>query len=456
MKYNPASPSAGNVLRKLALYGLIGLFALYVVGVAAGYSWLHFMRKNDHVRLLDVALFQVGSIRRDIAAQHFANAQKEQAAKNFQAAYLFYSAGVRQDPTNVPGRLSAVEFLRSVGAGSLALGMLEEGLALVPEDQRLIKQTFDVLLAAGRDRHSLELLKQRYGAEFAGKNEMLLQRYELGATLAAEGAPAAKKLLDRRAGLLQDPLATPVVARVLWESAERLRAISMLQGYVLTPSAGYADFALLSGWQSASGQPADAVQTARRAVDQFPRDLSPRVLLIEMLMAETSSGAAGQEAITAYLRDFSSRPESLAELAVLSGRKGWVELNRTLYQIGANRQLDLKPLALSYCDALARESRYKQIQQVLIQLEAQSSEESPAFMVQLRQRQVITSAALSDSDSVREYTRRLVALLNRDPDGLEVCRRLFSRLGISDAVAELSSRSRTTPAPKTAAVRKQS
>lgn len=454
MKYNPATPTSGNILRKLALFGFIGLFSLYVAGVGAGYAWLRYARKNDHVRLLDVALFQVGAIRRSIAAQHFAGAEKERNAKNFQAAYLFYSAGVRQDPGNVPGRLAAVEFLHSVGAGSLALGMLEEGLTFAPEDQRLIKQTFDVLLAAGRDRRALELLKQRYPAGFVGKNEMLLQRYELGATLAAEGAPAAKKLLDRHAGLLQDPTATPVVARVLWESAERSRAIGLLQGYVQTQAAGYTDFALLAGWQNTSGQVADAVQTARRAVERFPRDLSPRVLLIEMLMTETSGGVAGQEAITAYLRDFSSRPESLAELAVLSGRKGWVELNRTLYEIGANRQLDLKPLALSYCDALARESRYKQIQQVLTQLEAQSAEESPAFMLQLRQRQVIASAALNDSDSVREYARRLASLLNRDPDGLEVCRRLFSRLGIADAVAELTSRSRPTPPTKTAAVKK--
>ena len=147
------------------------------------------------------------------------------------------------------------------------------------------------------------------------------------------------------------------------------------------------------------------------------------------------------------MRDFSARPESFAELAVLAGRKGWVELNRTLYEIGATRQLDLKPLALSYCDALARESRYKQIQSVLAQLEAQATDESPAFMVQLRQRQVIVAAAVGDTDSVREFARRLATLLNREPDALEGCRRVFIRLGIPDAVAELSGRAKPPTKP---------
>jgi len=447
MKHNPATPTPGNVLRKLALYGCIGLLVLYAAGVGAGYAWFRFVRKNDGVRLVDVALLQVGAIRRGIAAQHFANAGKERAAKNYQAAYLFYSAGVRQDPANIPGRLAAVEFLRAVGAGSLALGLLEEGLALTPEDERLIKPTFDFLLAAGRDRHALELLKQRYGAELSGPNSALLQRYEIAATLTAEGAPAAKKLLERRAGLLHDPAAAPVVARVLWETAERAKAVELQHNYVRTPAAVYADFALLAGWQITSGHAAEAVQTARNAVERFPRDLEPRVLLIDVLMVETPNGPAGQEAIAAYLRDFSARPEALAELAVLAGRKGWVELNRTLYEIGATRQLDLKPLALSYCDALVREARYRQIQAVLAQLEAQTTEESPPFMVQLRQRQVIVAAALGDTESVREFARRLATLLSRDADGLEGCRRLFGRLGIPDAVAELSGRAKPAAKP---------
>ena len=454
MKNNPSDPTPGQMLRKLALYGFIALFSLYLLGVAGAYSWLRYVRKNDRVPVIDVALLRIGAIRRGIAAQHFANAQKEWDGKKYQAAYLFFSAAVRQDPANVPGRLAAVQFLRSVGAGSLALNMLEEGMAFAPDDPRLIEPTFEFLLSTGRDRHALELLKKRYGSGLSGKNSALLQRYEIEATLAADGATAARKLLDQHPALLQEPAAKPMLARVLWESKEQPRAIALLQDYVRTAPALYGEFAQLARWQVAGGQMPEAVQTARRACEKFPRELPAHVLLIEMLMAQAPGGTAGLQAIAEYLHDFGNQPEAIVQLAVLAGQKGWVEMNRTLYQIGANRQLDLNVLALAYADALTRNSRFKEAQQVLTEVEPQVPEGNAPFMVQLRQRQVITAAALTDSESVREYSRRLASLLASEPDGLEACRRLFRGLGIAEAVAELSGRSFTTPTTTAATARK--
>jgi hypothetical protein len=137
----------------------------------------------------------------------------------------------------------------------------------------------------------------------------------------------------------------------------------------------------------------------------------------------------------------------LSELAVLAGRKGWIDLSRTLYELSANTQQDLGVMALSYSDALAHVSRFKDAREILTDVDTQLADVSPAFMIQLRQRQVITCAALGDSDNVREYARRLAAVLSRDPDGLEVCRRLFRKIGITEAVAELSSRSLASTAP---------
>jgi hypothetical protein len=125
-----------------------------------------------------------------------------------------------------------------------------------------------------------------------------------------------------------------------------------------------------------------------------------------------------------------------------------VDLARSLYELGASRQLDLDPLALSYSDALARASRFQEARQVLADIELQNQEAGAAFQVGLRQRQVIVAAALGDGNNVREYARRLAAALSRDPDGLETCRRLFQRLKIAEAVAELTPR---VAAPKAAA-----
>lgn len=443
MKSSSSSSGVREILRKLAIYGAVVLTAIYVLGVGAGYGWLRYARKNDQVSLLDVALFRITAIRRSIAAKHFADAQAEWDQKNLQAAYLYFSAGVRQDPDNVTGRMTAVRFLRSVGANGVALTMLEEGLARAPDDRQLIEATFDLLLASGRDRKALEVLRQRYGTELSGPNSALLQRYEVEATLAADGPLAAKAILEKRPSLLQNALASRTIARVFWETQERLKAITLLQQYLTSEKGVIADYTQLATWQESTGQASDAVQTARRAMEKFPGEIPPRVLLIEMLAAESPAGSALPAAIADFLRDFGHKPEAVAELSILAGRKGWVDLSRSLYEVSVNRQQDVTLLALSYADALARVSRFKEVQRVLQELEIQVPEGNQALWIQVRQRQVIAAAALGDSDNVREYARRLGAVLGRDPDGLETCRRLFGKLGIADAVAELSSRSLT-------------
>jgi tetratricopeptide (TPR) repeat protein len=453
MKSSPAGAAGIKTtlsvrVRRLAWFAGLGLLLFYALGVSAGYVWLRYVRKNDQIGFVDVALFRVAAVRRGIAAQHFTKAQVEWDAKNYQAAYLYFSAAVRQDPANVPGRLAAARFLRSVGAGNLGLIMLEEGLDRAPDDRRLIETTFDFLAATGQNRRLLDLLRKHYGSGLSGPNGALLQRYEVGATLAVEGVPAAKLLLERHGDLLRDPQAAPTVARVRWESQERLKAIGLLQEYVRTQPAAYADYALLAGWQEAGGLTSDAVRTAERACAKFPAELGPRVLLIEMLNADSPGGSAMQQGIAAYLRSFAGRPESLAELAALAGRKGWVDLARTLYEIGANRQPDLSRLALCYCDALMHNSQFKEVRQLLAQIEAQAPESSASFMIQLRQRQVITAAAAGDHDGAREHARRLAAVLHGDAEGIEACSRIFQKLGITEAVAELSGR------PAIAAVKK--
>ena len=98
--------------------------------------------------------------------------------------------------------------------------------------------------------------------------------------------------------------------------------------------------------------------------------------------------------------------------------------------------------------AFARQSRFAEAQLMLAQVEAQTVEAGTGFLVQLRQRQVIAAAALGQSEAVRDFARRLGASLGRDQDTVDACRRVFQRLNITEAVAELTPHS---PATKLAA-----
>jgi len=442
-----SKPTVADRLRQLAILAGLALVLLYVGVVAAGYLWLAQVRKVEHLHLVDVALFRVQNIRRAMAVQQFAHAQAEWEAKNYQAAYVAFSTAVRQDPDNVGGRLAAANFFRAVGAANLGQILLEEGLARAPGEQPLIVATFDVLLGGGRDRHALELLRQTYPAGFSGQSQLLLETYELSATLNVEGPAAARKLLTRYTDLENHLPAAPMVARVYWESGERLRAITQLAAYVRTPPVPFGDFVRLAGWQAVAGQPEAAIRTSEQACARFAGEIPPRVLLIEMKAAATTGGRPVRADIEDYLRNYSSRPEAIPLLAALAGNKGWVDLARVLYEIAASRLQNLDVLALYYCDALARNGRFAEVQPMLAQVEAQTPEAGAAFLVQLRQRQIIAAAALGQAEVVRDYARRLGSALGNDPDGLDICRRIFQKLNIPEAVAELTPRAAPAKAP---------
>lgn len=446
MRSSPAgvqrAPSKSPVrfrLRRLAVICGYGLLFAYVAAVTAGYLWLRYGRKIDQVRAVDVAFFRVESVRRAIGRQHYVRAQEETAAKNYQAAYLSYASALRQDPDNIPGRLEAAEFFRKVGAVNQSIIILEEGLARQPDDSRLIKAALGYLLSSGRDRHALDLIRQRYGRDYSGENAPLLRTYEIRATLNTAGVEAAKQLLQQHPELRGFAPVAPVLARVLWESSERLRAIGLLNQHLGSEEAVYDDYAQLATWQAAGGMAEEAIRTAQQACQKYPESVAARVLLIEIQAGAAGAGGPAQAEVAAYLRDFAGGEEAISRLSSAAGRKGWVGLTRMLYELAALTRADLGLLALNHADALARKSRFEELWQVLDQIEAQAADNAgAAFMLQLRMRQVIAAGALKKPDNVREYARRLATLVRNDPDRLESYRQFFRKSGLAEAVAEFS------------------
>lgn len=443
------SSSLARRLRRLALYALAGLACLYLAGASAGYYWIHYSRKNTAVTFLQVALLQQAKIRRGVAVQQFATAKREWDAKNFQAAYLAFVSAVRNDPDNIPGRLSAAEMLGEAGAGAMALLMLEDGLARAPDNQQLLERTYDLLTGTGRDQRALELLHRLPAASFAGPNGPMLRTYELTATLNADGAAAAKGLLALHPEVEKFPGSVPVVSRILWESRERLKAIELLTGFVRTQSKNFLLFAQLARWQVASGLASEALATVELAGGKFAGDPRVALLRIEVLAEKTGRGREWQQAVTDYLAAHGRTPSGLNQLAQLAGLGGWLDLSRALYETGAIHQSDLGVLALCYADALAANQRAADARRVLAQLEAQGPENA-SLLVLLRQRQVLLASAQGDPNTVREAARSLGSLLRNAPEQLELARRRFAGLGLAEAAEELAG---TAPATKTATAR---
>jgi hypothetical protein len=437
MPTGPVRQTLGARVRRLALYAFIGVVVLYFAGAGAGYAWMRYMRKNEQVTYWQVAFLRWRAVRIDMAKEQFAQAKKEWDARAFQSAYLLYSTAVRNDPNNIPGRLSAAQFFTAAGAVNMAIGLLEDGLVRSPNNPELIEQTFDLLTTRGRDQRALALAHRLSGSNGAAPT-VLIQRYEVLATLNSEGAAAAGRVLAKYPALMNDHKAAPVVSRVLWESQDRFRAIELMANYVKTSPEDYSSWAQLAHWQQAGGMTTDALETARRAVAQFPAEIGPRLLVIELLGQPAPGSAEWQKEIDSYLRAFSARPESIAWLAELAGRFGWLDLARACYETGATKLPDLSMLALYYADALGARGQYADSLRVLAQVESQTTGATANFLVQLRQRQVLIANAQGNRDFVRESARRLGSVIANDQDTLQGVRQRFIKLGINDAVAELS------------------
>jgi predicted Zn-dependent protease len=426
-------------VRRLLKAGVVVLLLLYGMYVTTGYVWLRYVMKNDHVSISEVALFRLKEVRRGMAAEQFTSGKKAWDAGKYQAAYLAFISGVRNDPDNVAGRLMAASFLGSAGAVNLQINLLEDGLRRIPDDRQLIERTFTLLTTTGRDRRALDLIHKQYASKLSGPNGPLLRTSEILATLNTDGAAAAKALLERYPDLKNRPESAPVVARVLWGTRDRLAAIDLLAAYVQAHPDVFASYSQLADWQAAAGMASDAVRTAQRACAQFPQDFAPRELLIQMLAAsQTLESPECQKAVESYLKDFGGSPEALSMLASLAGRHGWVTLARTLYVVAASRQPNLAVLALAYSDALVRVSQLSDAQRVLTEIETQSDDANTAFQRLLRQRQVEVAAARGDHDAAREYARRLAAALHGDAEGMEILRQRFAQEKIPEAAAELT------------------
>jgi hypothetical protein len=414
------------------------LAVLYLLGAAAGFLWLNTVMKNDQIGFLDVALFRWQEVRRGVADKHFAAARRAWQDRNYEAAYLSFTSGLRSDPANLPGRLAAAEFLLAVRAGDLAAGVLESGLAANPNHPQLLDRTLEVLTTTARDARVLELLRRRDPAGASDPMRPVLAMHELRALLNTGAAAEARRKLDAYPELERFPRARPVVARVRWETRDRAGALRTMATHLREPESAYPAFAEMVQWQIGAGQPDLALETALAARAKFPDELPARLLHLEALAAKTARGPEWAEAVRLFLGEFGNRPDSLVALAALAGRLGWLDLARGLYEIAAARFPDLGAFAFAYADALMRNGRFRESDQLLAQIEVQSADASGDFLAKLRQRQVLASAAVGDDSRVREFSRRIAAGSRNDAALIENARRIFHKAGIAAAVEELS------------------
>jgi tetratricopeptide (TPR) repeat protein len=424
--------------RRMALVAGVGLVICYALLLSAGYLWLREVRKVDEIGFMDLAFFRVKRIRREMAAQQFVKAEAALVARDYSLAFIEMNSGLHNDPDNVAGRIETAAFLQMAGATDRALGLLEDGLARTPDSQPLIEATLKLLTTTQRDGEALKLLRGQLAPQFAGPNGTRLRTYEVLASLNAEGPAAAAKLLDSYPDLRKTPKSLPVVAAVLWANKDQRAAIETLVDFVKAEPDNFGGYADLAGYEQAAGYIADARQTADIACARFPMEIGAHILRIAVLEPlNPSELLRWEKEIGSYIKDFGDKTEAIDMLASLSGRKGWVDLARLLYEVGAARQDDFRSLAMYYSDALMFQHKYSEAQRVLAEIDRQTPEDGN-LSVALWLREIMAASANGDHDAARENARRVASALRRNPTKLDLLRQRFIKLGIPEAVEELT------------------
>lgn len=438
MKTTPAIRPSSRTLRprRVVLLTLSALCLVYGLFVTTGYAWLSYGLKNKNVTFLEVALFRWKAIRRDMAAQQLREAELARKKGEKAAAYAAFSSALRNDPGNSEIRRTLAGFLRSSGASKMAVTCLEDGLESGINDPRFVADLLETLLENGSEERVLELVRGRLAKGCAPEVRALLPKYELQATLSTEGAPAAKALMEKQGSTLSaDPDSSPIVACVLWASRDRLAAIDLLSSYLQKGRGNIRDFSLLAGWQQEGGMATAARETAQAACARYPADAAARIILLDVLQFGSRDWGA---ALQSYVSEFGASPQALLQLSEQAARRGWSGLAYALYSAGSARFANLAPLALCYAEALMATGRFGQARAALEQIDLQLPDNNQPLFARLRERQIVTAAALGDREGAREYARRLGNLLRGNDRLLRAKQRQFERLRIPEASEELA------------------
>jgi tetratricopeptide (TPR) repeat protein len=422
---------------RLVLVLTLGLIGLYAVGVGCGYFWLQKVKNFPQVGVMDVAMLRWRAIRRDIAKEQFAAAERDWKEEKMQPAFLSFITAVRNDPDNVAGRIKTADFYVATGSAARAPDLLEEGLKRSSRNRALMEKTLDLLTTIGRDREALTVIREMLRDELNGPNRAMLRSYEVLATLNLDGVAAAKTLLEQHPEVNDYAGSAHTRAQIAWESRDRMHAIEILTTSLQQEKTLYANYALLAQYQESAGMSSDARDTAFAAVRNLPHEMGSHILLIALLDPNSGADAASwKTAVSNYLTEFGDTPGAIPALAEVASRKGWSDFVRGLYQIQLVRGREVRLIGLYYADALVAQNRPDDANQVLSDLALQFPDRGPLALL-LWQRQVEVASALGLDDDAREAARRLGTALSQDPDRLRMIRRRFDRMGLKDASTEL-------------------
>jgi len=350
-------------------WGRLG--AVFGVLCVAGYLalatalWVYYTsyRKIPSVKWIDIVILpRFERVQSAIGTHYFTQAKDQWERQEYGQAILVAQAAVNKSPENLEARLFLASCWLQAGRAEEGLRTLRAGLPRHASEPSLQTAAVEFCLASGRFEDLLQLLRDefpKHGARpLEGKN-WLFQLAETRAVLELSGASEAAAVLRAHAGLSDQPLAAPILARIEWEEGKREEAFQRLTRSMarepvdLNVFDAYVDTALRLGRTD------DARKAAERYLKAFPGVLSAQLRYLEAHGSRKGGDRIPWMTETLrFLIQHRKSARAMQQLASLASSHGWSDLAYLLYENSLNDSLGGFPYAVFYVVSLVKSGEF--------------------------------------------------------------------------------------------------
>lgn len=366
----------GVVFGVLCVAGYLGL-------ATALWAYYTSYRKIPEVKWIDIAVLpRFSRVQSAIGAHYLVQAKGLWAARNYSQGIVIAQAAVNKSPENLEARLFLASCWQQAGRFDDAMRVLRSGLARHASELPLQTAAVELCLTNGRFEDVLQLLRDefpKHGARPLEKN-WAFQLAETRAVLELSGATEAEKILRGYAGLADQIMAAPLLARIDWEQGRREAAFARLTEALAAPTAdlgvydAYVDIALRSGHTVL------ARQAAARCLKLFPGVVSAQLRFLE-----AHGSRLGEERVPwttemlRFLIQHRRSPVALQQLANLAATQGWTDLTGLLYENALNDSLNGFPFVIFHVVGLVKSGQSVEAANAWRDLEVKHAPQLVAF-----------------------------------------------------------------------------
>lgn len=362
------------------------IFSLFAVLIAIGwlssglflYLFFKYKRNYDeasYVKMLILPL-RYEEHRKEMGDYHIEKAKELLEEGEYSSALTFLRAGVMRSSANVEGRMILADFyLSGYRRPELAIELLRQGAPYGYQNMDYIRGTVRLMLQQQEDIQLLELAD-----EFLPK----LEKTEDAARLLALGAASAafyRGMYDHAETLIeefdleQSPEGIILKSKILNARGQTENAIVLLE----SNTGRFASRELLYMELIRTYREAENFDKARRYAIlrnlNNPLNPGPRIELLHAYAYSDQKDRLDIE-IDNFIDQFGTEQNSLALLAEFGAKTGNPELNRRVYNLAIQNNLDLSLFSFLVIEAENNAGNYREALDLIDQI----TEENPAWL----------------------------------------------------------------------------